>query len=362
MVRLRRGKVTQVGEARPGVIELQVDVDGGPARALAYPDLTGPVKQGDTVVLNTTAVALGLGTGGFHFVMAVEGAEPSQVEADGRVMKARYTPVQTAVTSVEETHKDLLEASSGLDGTPVIVAPLHSEIAHAASGARVAGAERVVYVMTDGASLAGALSHLVPRLRDAGILDGFVTSGQAFGGELEAATVWSGLLAAKEIMNADVIVMADGPGALGTDTTWGASPLTSGHSLNAAGTLGGRPVAVLRVSFADERERHHGVSHHSITVLADVCLVEANVAVPTLEAPERHEVWAALRAAELEKKHKLVEVLGFPAIHALEEAGVEVTSMGRGPEEDPIFFLAAGGAGILAGRMASGKAAWKPTG
>ena len=30
---------------------------------------------GDMVILNTTAVALGLGTGGVHFVVAVEGAD-----------------------------------------------------------------------------------------------------------------------------------------------------------------------------------------------------------------------------------------------------------------------------------------------
>jgi hypothetical protein len=32
--------------------------------------------------------------------------------------------------------------------------------------------------------------------------------------------------------------------------------------------------------------------------------------------------------------------------------GLEVTSMGRGPEEDPVFFAAAAAAGTLAGRLA----------
>ncbi len=72
LVRLRRGVVTVVGVARPGAVELTVEVEGAEAPAIAYPDLVGPVAAGDGVVLNTTAVALGLGTGGFHLVVAVE--------------------------------------------------------------------------------------------------------------------------------------------------------------------------------------------------------------------------------------------------------------------------------------------------
>src|SRR5205814_7494811 len=224
--------------------------------ALAYPALTGPVHPGDVVVLNTTAVALGLGTGGFHLVVAVEGGPDVDPVGSGRVMKARYTPLQAAVLTVEETHGDALEASAGLAGTPVVVAPLHSMVAPAAAGAKAAGAERVAYVMTDGAALPGAFSRLVPRLREAGLLDGFVTAGQAFGGEMEASTLWTGLLAAVEILGADAIVVADGPGNLGTATRWGVSALAGGNSLNAAHALGGQPVATLRMSFADERDRH----------------------------------------------------------------------------------------------------------
>ena len=54
---------------------------------------------------------------------------------------------------------------------------------------------RIAYVMTDGAALPGGFSRLVAELRAAGLVDGWITSGQAFGGELEAVTVWTGLLA-----------------------------------------------------------------------------------------------------------------------------------------------------------------------
>ena len=52
--------------------------------------------------------------------------------------------------------------------------------------------------MTDGAALPGAFSRLGVDLREAGLLDGWITCGQAFGGDLEAVTVWTGMLAAKE--------------------------------------------------------------------------------------------------------------------------------------------------------------------
>ncbi len=367
-VRLRRATVRRIRSERPGVLELDVDVDDDPADpppvaepgvAVAFTQLVGNVEVGDRVLVNTTGVALGLGTGGFHLVVAVDDQAATELGHPGRVMKARYTPLQAAVESVEETDRETLERSEGLGGRPVVCAPLHSMIGPIAAGARAAGAERIAYVMSDGAALPGRLSNLVPRLRVAGLLDGFVTSGQAFGGELEAVTIWTGVLAAAELVGADVVIVADGPGNLGTDTTWGVSALASGHALNATEALGGRPVAALRVSFADGRERHRGVSHHSLTILDRVCRVAADVAVPVLEGRERDLVWDSLRERRLEERYQLVEVDGRPALDELERAGVEIDSMGRTASEDPAFFLAAGAAGILAGRMAAGSRRWR---
>lgn len=360
-VRLRRGRVVALGSARPGALELEVEVDGEAAKALAYPSLTGPVAANDEVLLNTTAVSLGLGTGGFHIVVSVCSAGATEVGHAGRVMKARYTPVQVAVESVEETHGKALEASRGLDRVPVVAAPLHSMVGPIAAGAKAANGGRVVYVMTDGAALPGALSRMAPRLREAGLLDGYITCGQAFGGELEAVTIWTALLAAKEVLGAEVVVVADGPGNLGTDTKWGVSGLASGHTLNAAETLKGRPVAALRISFADPRERHRGLSHHSLTILSEVCVACANVAVPTMEGRERTVVWEALRAAKLEERHQLVEADGRPALAELRRLGIDAESMGRRLDDDPVFFLAAGAAGVLAGRMAARSRTGRPS-
>jgi len=138
------------------------------------------------------------------------------------------------------------------------------------------------------------------------------------------------------------------------------SALGSGHALMAARTLDGRPIPALRVSFADVRERHRGVSHHSLTILTDVCTVDVNVPVPVLaDEREREVVWGALRERKLEEKHHLVEVDGTSAIEELRAREVKVRTMGRGIDDDPAFFLAAGAAGVLGGRMAAENRRWR---
>ncbi len=349
-------------ESRPGVLELEVEVEGLTERALAYPELTGPAAVGDTVVLNTTAGALGLGTGGWHFVVAVEGQDDLDPPAAGHVMKLRYTPLQAKVQAVEEQggpDRSAFDSADGLDGTPVVWVPLHSMLGAACAGAVAAGAERVVHVMTDGAALPAWFSRLLADLREAGLIHAVVTAGQAFGGDLEAVNVFSGLLAARSVAGADAIVVADGPGKVGTATRWGASDVGSGTALNAVGILGGRPVAALRLNFADPSYRHHGVSPHSVTVLSEVALLPVHVAVPVLDDERRSVVWDALKEAGLEERHQLVEVTGQPAIDLLAERRVTAETMGRSLEEEPAFFMAAGAAGVLAGRMASGDANWR---
>ena len=346
-----------MGAERPGAVELEVDLEGEEgATAIAYPALVGPVAVGDRVLLNTTAVWLGLGTGGMHVVVSVEGGPDVDAEGSGRTMKLRYTPHQARVQAVEETRT----LPDGLPGTPVVWIPLHSLLAPVAAGATVAGARRVAFVMTDGAALPAGLSRLLDDLRTSGLLASVITAGQALGGDVEAVNVFTGLLAAAEA-SADVVVVGDGPGNLGTGSRWGVSALGSAMSMNAAGILGGRPVAALRVSFADPRRRHRGVSHHSLTALARVALVPVHVAVPALHDDRRRtEMWDALRAERLEERHQLVEVAGEPALDLLERRGVQVRSMGRSPAEDPVFFLAGGAAGILAARMAARDRAWGP--
>jgi hypothetical protein len=360
VIRLRTGIVRDVRDVHPGLLEAVVEIDGRSAPAYAYPALTGPLRAGATVLLNTTAVAEGLGTGGHHFVVAVEGQDDVDPVPEGHVMKLRYTPLQSKVEAVgEQASPRRVELPGSLEGLPVVWTPLHSMVGAASAGARAAGAARVAYVMTDGAALPVWYSRQVQALREANLLDTVITCGQALGGDLEAITVFDGMLAARGVAGADAVVVADGPGKVGTDTRWGTTDVASGMALNAIGILDGRAVAALRLSFALPGYRHHGVSPHSLTVLDKVALLPVHVAVPALDDEHRSEVWEALKDAGLEARHQLVEVSGQPALDLLRERGVPAETMGRSVDDDPEFFLAAGAAGVLAGRMAAGSERWQ---
>jgi len=98
----RRGTVTAIGRQWPGAAELEVMASGAPMRALAYPRLTGLPEPGDEVLLNTGALDLGLGTGGYAFVVAIPGRLPPDAPGHGHLVKARYTPLQAIVQGADE--------------------------------------------------------------------------------------------------------------------------------------------------------------------------------------------------------------------------------------------------------------------
>jgi len=345
--------VTGVRSSWPGARELDVAMQRQPVRALAYTDLVGFPEAGDRVLLNATALLQGLGTGGYALVVAIPDRLPGDPpEGPGHLVKARYTPLQTMVLGVDEQgspdHPGLRDADD-LGGLPVVVADLHSALPAVLAGVRVdrPGA-RVVYLMTDGGALPLAFSRTVAGLAEAGWLAGTVTVGQAFGGDLEAVTLHTGLLAAGHVLSADIVVVAQGPGNLGTGTRWGFSGVAAGEAVNAAGVLAGRPIASLRVSQGDRRERHHGVSHHSLTAYGRVALSPADVVVPLLPGAFGARVRA--QAAELGGRHRLVEV-GLDGLRAaLEDSPIHLSTMGRGLDADEAAFLA----GAAAGRHAAG--------
>lgn len=385
MIRIRIGKVIKVLSERDGLQELEVSAGGEREKALVYTRLTGKASPGMTVVLNTTAVDLGLGTGGYHFVMAIPEAGPRDPEPGGHVMKVRYTPSQVKVRSVEEdpTHRAAVEGFTSLGGMPVVVAELHSMVPAVAAGVRAVqyevphraaldqGVSRgcawadapqlgvagdtgltVAYVMTDLGALPAPFSRLVGEMKRAGLVDSVITVGHAFGGDLEAVNVYTGLIAAREIVKADVSIVAMGPGILGTGTKYGFSGIEQGYILDAAADLGGCPVFVPRISFADLRERHWGVSHHSLTILERVCHVRVACCLPRLADEDKMALLRGqLAPAIAVRGHRLVEVDADAGLAALRSSGVKVATMGRGVDQEKEFFLAACAAGMYAGRL-----------
>jgi Protein of unknown function (DUF3866) len=371
VIRWRSGEVSAQGRSWPGAIELEVALDDDPretVRALAYPELTGVPEPGDRVLLNTGALDLGLGTGGYALVVAIPDRLPPDRPESGHLIKARYTPLQATVLGADEQgspYHDVLREADDLGGMPVVVADLHSALpaiiaayraarlprepasrAEPATRAGAAQAPVVAYVMLDGGALPAWFSRSAAALTDIGWLAGTITVGQSFGGDLEAVTLHTGLLAARHVLGAEMTVVAQGPGNLGTGTRWGFSGVAAGEAINAAAVLGGRPVGSLRVSQADQRERHQGISHHSLTAYGRVALAPADIVVPDLPADFGDFGAELLAAAEaLAGRHNLVRVGVAGLAEVLRDCPVPLSTMGRGLDEDPAYFLAAAAAG-----------------
>ena len=320
--------VTALLQERPGL--QRVDTDLG--RAYALTQLTGTVAVGDRVVLNTTAVDLGLGTGGWHVVHWNTERTVFEEPGPGHIMKLRYTSLQVDAGSTEEHDP---AAATDLGGMPVVVGSLHSQVPGVAAALKDARPDaRLAYVMTDGAALPLAISDLVHAVTGAGLIDVTITAGHAFGGDLEAVSVPSALALARHVAKADAVIVAMGPGVVGTASPLGTTALEVAGILDAATTLGGTAIAVLRMSDGDPRPRHQRVSHHSRTALD---LTRSSVLVASPEAGayehERHDV-------------RVVEGPDVPALLAARD--LHITTMGRGPDEDPLFFRATAAAGALA--------------
>ena len=256
----------------------------------------------------------------------------------GHIIKGRYLPCQTAVLTLEEQEQyaDVWERT--LDGFPVLVGGLHSQVAPAAAALHLAGKKRVAYIMTDGAALPLAFSRLVGELKRAGLLAVTFTCGQAFGGDHETVTLHSALLAARHMDKdapCDAAIVCQGPGNAGTGTRYGFSGIEQAAALDTVRALGGRPVAIVRMSAADARERHQGISHHTRTVLDLAyarCLVPVPVGTDASTLPPGHDV------REVGNTHA--------ALDLLLAKNIAVTTMGRAPAADLLFFHAAAAAGL----------------
>lgn len=361
------GWVTEVTEERPGALKLRVSPsnDPGDSRpALCYPDLTGGVEVGDRVLLNTTAVDLNLGTGGWDFVIANltrcerESRSTFGEETAGHLIKMRYAPHQIAVQAAEEAVPDLPE---NLEGRPVLIAELHSQIAPALVGLKLAADSRgvpyprVAYLMPDTASLPLALSDLLPRLRAQRLLHATITCGQAFGGEYEAVTLGSGMAVAVGPAACDLLLIAQGPGNAGTGSALGFGGLYMAEAAHLAFALGGDPILVARASGADPRPRHRGISHHIHNLIERLLLAPVTLPLASPSDPGHEGTPESKREAHpydlpSSERCRIEWVAEAPLLDALRGADLPLRSMGRNLEDDPVFFTTAAAAGWVAGQ------------
>jgi hypothetical protein len=271
-------------------------------------------------------------------------------------MKLRYTSLQLDVAPPDGASVGLASPSAdrgggpivGLDLRPVVVCSLHSQLGVVAAVlAEQAAGARVAYVMTDGAALPLALSDLVADLCVGHHLAFTITAGHAFGGDIEAVNVPSALeLAARA--GADIVIVAMGPGVVGTGTALGTTALEIAPIVDAVAALGGAPIVAARRSDVDERARHRALSHHTTTALA-LAARPADVAhaagTPLFDVPPPHRV---------------VTVDVPPVGALLARLDLDVRTMGRGPQDDPLFFQTTAAAGVLAARSRRSPATVRP--
>jgi hypothetical protein len=126
--------------------------------------------------------------------------------------------------------------------------------------------------------------------------------------------------------------------------------MEQGQVLDAATALGGRAIACLRISYADERPRHRGLSHHDITALTIAARERATVVLPDLDQAKKREVRSQVEAAELHLRHDITTADGAAGVDLLEAKGLRLRSMGRDLTEVRELFTAAAAAGDVAAR------------
>ncbi|MGL5314249.1 MAG: DUF3866 family protein [Peptostreptococcaceae bacterium] len=345
MISKRVAIVESIVDKSNGLDDIRVNINGDTQRAYNYSKITGDVNVGDEVLLNTTAVELSLGTGGYHFVMANLNNLESDFTEGGHIMKLRYTPVQVKVDSVEEQdskYHNKIQNFSSLDGMPVVVGTLHSMLTpFVASYKKNNPNKKLVYIMTDGAALPIFLSKNVDTLKTKGLIDNTITIGSAFGGDYDCINIYTALITAKEVLDADCVFVSMGPGIAGTGTKYGFTGIEQGPLLDAVEKLGGLPIAIPRVSFADQRERHKGISHHSLTILDEIVNVRVNIPLTIYDESKLDYIKDQVETFELESKHNIVYIKNDKTKEDLDYFNLKVRSMGRGYEQDKEFFDAA---------------------
>jgi hypothetical protein len=350
MLKLRRGKVVSTDP-------LRVVVEGDERPAWADRSMVGEIERGDEVIVNAEALDLGLGSGGFDLVHAnLTRGLLAEGGREAHVMKLNYTSLQHPVEPVERPVE-----SRSPPRAPVLVLPLHGHLAPAAwAAAQARPGLGVGYVQTPGGALPGAMSRDVAELRSCGLLTGHVTAGATYGGEAEAISVVGALDAALGRLGWDAVVAGPGPGIIGSDTRYGHGGMAALDTAHAALALRLPTLVSPRLSAADPRSRHRGLSHHTAMVL-ELALAPVQVPVPEVEASEwptpegstgpgpEPGMLDELREACGDRHDLVVQPVD---LEGYSRSGLPARTMGREIGEDPLFFAAA----LAAGRALAGAA------
>ncbi|SNR87068.1 Protein of unknown function [Anaerovirgula multivorans] len=350
MISMKLGKVVKILSKVAERTKIIVSIDEKDELAINYNFMTGDIQVNDEVILNTTAVELNLGTGGYHFVVYNLNYTYQQLNGKGHIMKCRYSPLQLKVFTAEEQESPNHEVFHNfvtLDRLPVLVGTLHSMVAPIAATIKHMNLNvKIAYIMTDAAALPIYFSDTVYNLKNKGLIDTTITVGHAFGGDIETVNIYNGLISAKEIAKCDIAIVAMGPGIVGTGTPYGFSGIEQGQIIDIVNDLDGLPIGIPRISFGDQRQRHYGVSHHSLTIFSKITKTRCQLVLPVLSIKEQNYIYNQIESLKINEKHNIIEVDGSILSNALDRFNLTVKTMGRGYAEDSAFFLACSAAAV----------------
>jgi hypothetical protein len=321
-------------------------------------------KQGSIVQVNTSAIDLGLGTGGYGFVISIYDEIEERIEKTdypGHIMKLRYTPHQCPVLAVESPESKYhfhFQETFSLQGKKIFIGELHSMLPVLASLLYQRNPNTTLaYIMDDQASLCIAFSEHVRYLNERMNLT-TITYGQSIGGDIEVVNIYTALEAAVKVTKADHIIITQGPGVVGTGTQRGFSGMQLAQWIHAIHTCGGEAIVIPRIQFSDKRERHNGLSHHTFEPLAHHTLTSAYLPYPVSKEKNNdayiagsRDQWLYTQFKALEKNHNVIPITLSLFQKELEQAllwyGRPIKTMGRGYEQEPYFFYAIGAAYYL---------------
>ncbi len=224
----------------------------------------------------------------------------------------------------------------------MVVLPLHSHLSPLTMALEEWGPKdlKITCILTGGGALPLYFSDTIVDLKKKDLIESTITCGQAFGGDWEAINIYTALLAAKKVCGADVVFVSMGPGHVGTASQLGFSGVEMAGVLDAISLLEGESFFVPRLSFADGRSRHTGISHHTITILAHLTRSRTNVILPILSKEKRRLMEETLLETEILERHGVIFVPKKDIHQLMEKYGVTFTSMGREVKDDEEFFQA----------------------
>lgn len=338
---LKKTTVTQIIEESEDYYIAAADGVDNPV--VCWKMLFPTVSAGDEIIINTTAVELNLGTGGYHIGLCPASGElPYIDDCRSHIMKLNYTPMQHARPHLEE-----LDEYSGIQQyritRPVIVFSLHSQLFAAGYLLNQIKEDiRYAIIISDENALPSFMSRNISILRESQRLRKVITTGHAFGGDLEAINIYSAMVYASEVLDCDLILSGPSFGLRGSGTYLGHSAMNAVHALHAACAGGQTPYLAARISFADRRHRHRGISHHTREII-EVCLCSLRLALPEpghLSASEKELLTDQIKSLPHQRVSTRFIDCG-EAYRIFSQNPPVLSSMGRSFSDDPYLFLSA---------------------